>query len=296
MLITDLKDSILNKKVQEKLYIFKYDDTDFVPMQYAKEIGKICGATLSFIDSLDEIVPTWGIVDDKVLYIYKCDSITEISKKASNLIIITKSVGKDVVSSFSESIVVFPKLEDWMLEDFVISYCDGITSEDAKWLVSRYSNPYKIANELDKVKIFPTEMHNHQFNLFAENGVFSPIEGEHLLELSSALQKKDFTTVCKIINTDNYEMGIDPLPLLFMLQTAFKKLLKVWLNKNPTPDNTGLKSNQIWAINKLPKVFSRDGLLHIFGMVSMLDSKIKSGEMPMNMLADYLIIKILSTE
>ena len=68
----------------------------------------------------------------------------------------------------------------------------------------------------------------------------------------------------------------------------------VQLNSNPTPENTGLDGKQLYAIKKIPRVYSATQLVDIYTMLLDVDRQIKSGELPTDILIDYLITKILS--
>ena len=227
------------------------------------------------------------------MYVYECDKLDSYISYNKDLIIVTKNISKDILKDFQEYIIIVPKLEQWMIEDYIKSYCDGLSDSTVKWFLERYNDVYLITEELDKLTLFPRDARESMYKEFKINNVFSPSVNEQSFELTLALQSKNKNRVREILE-DAYKIEIDPIYTLFMLHTSFKKLLKVWLNKNPTPDNTGLKSNQIWAINKQPRVFSREKLISIFEELSSMDTKIKSGEFPIEDSIDYLIIKIMS--
>ena len=294
MLLQELKEKIENKTYEKNMLIFKYEDTDFIPNQYIKEIQKIVGEEVVYVESLSEVGSNNnGFFAEEQMYVYECDKLDSYISYNKDLIIVTKNIPKDVLKDFQEYITIVPKLEQWMIEDYIKSYCDGLSDSTVKWFLERYNDVYLITEELDKLTLFPRDARESMYKEFKINNVFSPSVNEQSFELTLALQSKNKDKVRGILE-DAYKIEIDPIYTLFMLHTSFKKLLKVWLNKNPTPDNTGLKSNQIWAINQQPRVFSREKLISIFEELSSMDTKIKSGEFPIEDSIDYLIIKIMS--
>ena len=294
MLLQELKEKIENKTYEKNMLIFKYEDTDFIPNQYIKEIQKIVGEEVVYVESLSELCSNNnGFFAEEQMYVYECDKLDSYVSFNKDLIIVTKNIPKDVLKDFQEYITIVPKLEQWMIEDYIKSYCDGLSDSTVKWFLERYNDVYLITEELDKLTLFPRDARESMYKEFKINNVFSPSVNEQSFELTLALQSKNKDKVRGILE-DAYKIEIDPIYTLFMLHTSFKKLLKVWLNKNPTPDNTGLKSNQIWAINQQPRVFSREKLISIFEELSSMDTKIKSGEFPIEDSIDYLIIKIMS--
>ena len=66
------------------------------------------------------------------------------------------------------------------------------------------------------------------------------------------------------------------------------------MQSNPNPENTGLSSKQIWAINKLPRVWSTNQLIDIMTLLTGMDYKLKTGAIPVNIIRDYLVVNLLS--
>ena len=66
------------------------------------------------------------------------------------------------------------------------------------------------------------------------------------------------------------------------------------MNNNPTPDNTGLDSKQIYAIKKIPKLYSPEQLKNIYTFLCDVDRKLKTGELPVDMKINYVMCKVLT--
>ena len=290
MTIQSLKESIVNKTYVQDFLIMTYADTDFIPMQYLNEIKKITGMELFFIDEQTSIPKSNGFFDSPI-YVIRADKITSCVSYNKNVIYITKEVSKDVEEQYKNYVVQFPKIEGWMIEDYVKGYCEGLSDSSAKWVCNKYRDLYCITNELDKIKVFPTEMRESLFNTFSHSGVLIPTESETLVNLSRALQARDNVGVYNCLRESS---EIEPMQFVSFLYTSFKNIIRVWMNKNPTTENTGLKSNQIYAISKLNKVFEKSKLIEIFNTLSGIDEKIKSGVFPIELVIDYIIIEILS--
>ena len=126
-----------------------------------------------------------------------------------------------------------------------------------------------------------------------EENAFSDVSDKTIFDFISALVKKDIVTLNKIYE-DIDSIDIEDIGVVTLLYQNFKKYIHVWLSNNPTPENTGLSSKQIWAINKLPRVWSANDLVDIMILLTEMDYKLKTGAIPLDMFRDYLVVKLLS--
>ena len=125
-----------------------------------------------------------------------------------------------------------------------------------------------------------------------QEGAFSDLTKYNIFNLTNAIQARDLNEISRILSS---KMEIDPLALTSLLYQNFRKMIVVWFDKNPTPDSTGLKSNQIWAIRNLPRYYNKDQLIQIFKFLTTLDLKLKKGELPkIEDLTSYIVGKILT--
>lgn len=292
MLLPELKQALLNNQIINQLLIFKYDDTDFICNEYIEKIANINNAEIIYINHLEDIPQSNPFLEGKLLYVYKCEILNELPPQISNLIIITGKIVKEILEKIKDYVVLFPKIEDWMLEDYITIKCPGLDKDMISWLVYSFKDPYRLMLEVDKIRIFPPDTQKYIFNFLNNNNSFeSPMENISF-NISTAIQNKDIKTLSSILSNDNIK-DINYIAILSIIQNNIKKLCKVWLNKQPTQDNTGLKSNQIWAINKLPRTYTKEQLIRALELTSNLNQKIKSGEFPINLTLDYIIIKLL---
>lgn len=292
MLLPELKQALLNNQIMNQLLIFKYDDTDFICNEYIEKIANINSAEIIYINYLGDIPQSNPFLEEKLLYVYKCEILNELPPQINNLIIVTGKIVKEILEKVKDYVILFPKIEDWMLEDYVAIKCPGLDKDMISWLVYSFKDPYRLMSEVDKIRIFPPDTQKYIFNfLNSSNSFESPMENTSF-NISTALQNKDTKTLSSILSNDNIK-DINYIAILSIIQNNIKKLCKVWLNKQPTQDNTGLKSNQIWAINKLPRTYTKEQLIKALELTSNLNQKIKSGEFPINLTLDYIVIKLL---
>ena len=291
MTLPEVKQYLTDNQNIDKMLIFKCEDTDFIGMQYTKKLAEIRNAEIINVESLEDIPTSNPFIEENLIYLYRCESFDKIIEENKQLIIITKKLSKDVLKELSDYIIIVPKLENWMTEDFIKLNCSGLDNEMVSWFVANYDNDiYKILLEIDKLKVFPPDTRKYLFEEFYNNGVFDSPDKNNAFALSSALQSKDKNSLIQLLSKNN---EIEPISAMSLIQSNLKKLCKVWLNKAPNPDNTGLKSNQIWAINNLPRTYTKEQLVKAFEIVSGLDRKIKSGEFPIELTIDYIVVKLM---
>jgi DNA polymerase III delta subunit len=89
-------------------------------------------------------------------------------------------------------------------------------------------------------------------------------------------------------------MDTNPFGILTILLNNFRNLILVKANMNPTPENTGLDSKKLYAIKKTTTPFTVEQLTIIFEMLCNIDLKVKSGELPTEIMVDYIMLKILT--
>ena len=292
MTLPEVKQYLTDNQNIDKMLIFKCEDTDFIGIQYTKKLAEIRNAEIVNIESLEDIPTSNPFIEENLIYLYKCETFDKIIEENKQLIIITKKLSKDVLKELSDYIIIVPKLENWMTEDFIKLNYPGLDNEMVSWFVANYDNDiYKVLLEVDKLKIFPPDTRKYLFEEFYNNGVFDSLDKNNTFTLSNTLQGKDKNTLTQLLLKNN---EIEPISAISLIQSNLKKLCKVWLNKAPNPDNTGLKSNQIWAINNLPRTYTKEQLIKAFEIVSGLDRKIKAGEFPIDLTIDYIIVKLMS--
>lgn len=298
-----LKENISSKSLTDDFFIFLVDEKDnlFLTMQYVQEISKILDKEIEYIDNLDSILNPYkdlfGNAEDKSnkLKVCKCKELNISNIKLNfihDLIVITNSISEDAKINYNYNIVNIPKLENWMIKDYTLIRGKGVDQDRLEFLcdVCNY-DIYRIENELKKLDGFGEGQKKFIFKQMMDEGSLDDLTFYNMFSISNAIQSRDLQTINSILGSS---MEIDVMALIALLYQGFRKMIMVWLDKNPTPDSTGLKSNQIWAIRNLPRNYNKDQLIKIFKFLSSLDSELKQGNLPNNNLIDYIIVKILS--
>ena len=94
MTILDLKNSIEQSVMPHQTLIFTYTYTDWVCMQYAREISKRTNREILFVDNTFSTNSEWS--DDKLLYVLRIDTLTEDVSSIQNLIVFTSGQRRTV--------------------------------------------------------------------------------------------------------------------------------------------------------------------------------------------------------
>lgn len=298
----ELKNSIMNESVKDDLIIFQYEDVPFVPYQYIKQISKIKNYSITYLDSIahleKNIVDIFGtsVIDDGIK-VYRTEEFSSTSldlRNQQNLYIITKKIDKSSFDLFGDYIVKIPKLEGWHIKDYVYSVAEGIDQKDLDWLIDICQlDIYKLENELDKLRLFSESERKYLFEDMKYQGAYSDLSTFNVFNITNAVTSKDVVLLQNALK-EIHSFDAEPLGVVTLLYQGFRKLIQVWLAKNPTPENTGLKSNMIYAINKSPRVYNKNQLLNAFLILTNIDKQLKTGMLDTKWLIDYVICKVLT--
>lgn len=300
MELRELKLKIESNQNPDQLLIFICKDNRFTALQYVRAIANLRGAEIVDLEELQPRVPKSLFESPQLasLQLYQCTNFDSLDAKLlerKDLIIIADKIGSfEVKALFASNVVEFPALEDWQLKDYAYSLADGADPKDIDRLVELCGGDiYRLHNELMKVNIFPQIQRKYVLPDFIKDGVFSDLSTYNIFTVSNAIQSRDVETLRRILPERDY-MDVEPLGLLTILYNNFRKMIQVWLSSNPTPETTGLKSNQIWAIKKLPRCYSKEQLVDIFEILSDMDRRLKTGEIAENQMVDYILLKVLA--
>lgn len=301
--VQELKSKIEEKTLSTGLLIFVNNGNTFLSNQYIDAIKNLRNIEVEYLDDLSSIEESakdiFGFVEIKkeVLRVYKCDTFyfkgTRLVDETNLIIVCNKYDTKNNIS-FNDYVVQFPVIEEWMIKDYVYSIAEGVDSKTLDWLIRICGNNIeRIDQELSKLKLFDTRQRKVLFQEFVDDSMFGDLSEYNIFNITNALQSRDVEKL-KVILPEIKNIDVEAVGLVKLLWQNFKKMIMVWLNPNPTPENTGLKSNQIYAINKLPRVFTKQQLIDIFQEVSTIDYRLKAGLIPAETIVDYLIVKVLS--
>ena len=125
------------------------------------------------------------------------------------------------------------------------------------------------------------------------DGCFFDTSTFNVFNITNSVMNKDMNNLEAALK-EIKSFDAEPLGVVTLLYQGFRKLIQVLLAKNPTPENTGLKLNVIYAIQKTKQVYTKDQILRCFIELTSIDKKLKTGKLcDMKNLIDYVICKIL---
>ena len=301
MLLEDLKEQIENSNIKQKFIIFKGEKT-FIARQYTNAISKILKRDIEFIEDINSILnDSFDIFDvqedSNTLRLFNIDTFTFNNPKLNQeeyLVIICKTVDKSTQELFKEYIVEIPELVEWQIKDYLYSIVEGVETKYLDWLINVCNKDIdRIQLEVDKLLLFEPKQRQKIFQQMVEDNALCDVSDKTIFDFISALVKKDVRLLREIYE-DIDSIDIEDIGVVTLLYNNFKKYIQVWLQPNPTTENTGLSSKQIWAINKLPRVWSSDQLIDIMVLLTNMDYRLKTGAIPVNMIRDYLVVNLLS--
>ena len=292
--IKELKKNILDKNMSDKFLIF-IDENSFLSKQYIKEISKIRKLKLEYIDDINIALSKDSMFSvDDTLYIYTCDTFDIDIDKTSNLIVMCKKVSKDLKDKFSDDMIEFPKLIDWQIEDYCKVKAKGVEESDIKWLMNICKNDiYRIDNELNKIAIFDERLRKAKFKEFIRDKVFSDLSSYTIFSLSNAIITKNIEELKHIYN-EIENIDINAIGLVTVLYNNFKNIINIQLGVNPTAESLGMNPKQFMALRYRINHYSKNQLISIFDMLTSIDKRLKTSQLPANYIIDYIILKILS--
>ena len=302
MTLQDIKSQIEQNKITSTFIIFNCDK-NFIARQYIKEISKLLNLPITYIEDINSLSNKskdifFGEINEiPTLRIFNIDefdySTNELSNE-KNLIIVTKKINKNTTEIYSDYIIDVPSIEHWCIKDYLYSILTGVNTKYIDWLMDNCNYDIdRLQLEAEKLLIFNENERNIVFEQMLEDNAFIDITNKTIFDFTDSIVKKDINKL-KRIYEDIDNIDIEDIGLITVLYQNFKKLLQVWGNKCPTPENTGLSSKQIYAIGKLPRVWSEIQLANNLEFITSLDFKIKTGVMPMNIIRDYIVLKVLS--
>lgn len=284
------------------IYILQYSDTDFLANQYIDYISKSKNVDVRYIDDIEEEINDVDNMfysrDDKIVRVFRTSEFKLFNDRLLTLdginIIVCNKIDADTKALFSDQICELEKLTKWQIADFLYSNADGVDKDKLDFLLelTKY-DPYRLSNEIDKLRLFSESNRKKVFNDFLEDNVFSDMCRYTALNMVNCITNKDTKELSKVLlsmeNIKDDYMGIQAL-----LYSNFKKIVSVWLSNAPTEESTGLKSNQIYAIKKLPRNYSKESLIKVLDFLARIDYNIKNGNLPASIATDYMILKTLT--
>ena len=294
MKISDLKLKIEHKEIPEELVIFQVSDNDFICKQYITEISKFSKLPIKYANNLKELFPSdFFQVPEKCLYVLVTDSLLSVKYDLSKLehtFIITHKTDDTV----KEYVCEVPPLEEWQIKDYLQVQLPGVATDKLDWLFQICRGDiFRLNQEITKISIFRKEEQRFLFEDCVSDNLFSDLSSYTVFNLVNSLVKHDIEEtkqICKQISN----IDVDPIGLVTLLYQNFKNVLCVQLSVNGNAEMFGLSSKQFNAIRYNCGKYSNKQLVDIFQFLTSVDKLIKTGELPVDILVDYVVSKILS--
>lgn len=292
MKLEEYKEQLEKNELKSNIFIFKCKDknsSNFLFHQYLNKYLSSNDISMEYIEDISELYDTSLFtisIDKNILYIYDTDKLEDIDidKINSNLWVKCNKLSKKIKEDL---VVELPKLEEWHIKDYIDFNIPSASDKLKDKLYLNYkSNPFRLELEIEKIK----NLDNYEE---LEDQLFVDSTEYTVFDLTNSLLRKDFNGLEKIKYNLNI-IDVDPFGLLSILIKNFRHVIDIQLSKNSTPEYVGVSSKQFWAIkNYSCGFYSKDELVHIYKLLLSLDKKIKNGDIPINMVIDYIICNIL---
>ena len=293
--IRELKEKISDKSLSDDFMVWALEDYSsyIIAKQYIHAIAEFKHLVIKFIDSFKDI-GTSGFVEDSNLYIYKVDKLEEFEPHDNLIIICNKTNYKNKIK--------IPKLEPWQFVDYLETKLPGMNKADIEWLITQYEvldsrvkeiKYERLENDLDKIAIFSPALQDSVFNELYTNGEYNTISNLTVFDLSEAMIKKDAKLALEVLKVFDY---IDSKPhvwILSILLNNFRNIIGVQVGNN-TAEELGISDKQHWVIKKRNcGYYDTKQLYNIYKMLTDVERLYKFGGLTQDMLADYIVCKIL---
>lgn len=301
MLLEELKEQIESGTLKQKFIIFQGEKT-FIARQYSNAISSNIKREIEYVEDINTVLndsfDIFGTIEESnTLRIFNCDTFSFNNPNLSNeeyLFVICKKVDKSTQDLFKQYIVEIPELVEWQIKDYLYSTVEGIDTKYLDWLINVCNKDIdRIQLEVDKLLLFEPNIRQTIFQQMVEDNALADVSDKTIFDFISALVKKN-KSLLREIYEDIDSIDIEDIGVVTLLYQNFKKYIQVWMQTNPTPDNTGLSSKQIWAISKLPRVWSSNQLIDIMTLLTEMDYRLKTGNIPVDIIRDYLVVNLLS--
>ena len=299
-----LKFSIEHNIIGPSFLVFKWSDNSFLAHQYAREIAKVRGLMIKYVDSIDDVIDS---LDDAFsfeesedsLKVYSCQKfdIPRDTSNLKNIIVICQDTIGDGTCVYN-----FPKLEDWQIIAYMKKQCQGLNDNEVKWLFDITSsisknneNIFRLSNEADKIKCFSKDEQEKVFKELSNAGGYNDLSPLTIFNFTNAILKKDKLTIMNVLE-DIDSIDIEGTGLITILHKNFKQIIDIQLGKNATPESLGMSIKQFKAVEYNCGKFSQSSLIKIFEFITGLDYKLKSGQLDISnqRLIDYIVCSVMS--
>ena len=286
MKIEELKRSIENKTIDNSPLVLVYKDTGrIICEQYINEISVIRGLEINYLDEEPDMSFVNLFGEDKAsLNIIFTDNYSGVPQQ--NYIICCHN------TSYNNAVNI-PELEDWQILDYAKGVLPGVKEESVDWLCNICTDKHRLMQEIDKIKIFDKTSQDFVFNALINSDGFGDLTNHNIFNLSNSIQKKDIKTLMEImLKIENID--VNPIGLNNLLFNNFRDIMAIKTSPNTPPQTLGIQPKKYNALRYYVNYFTVTQLSHILRLLVNTDQAIKSGDISVDMLTDYIITHIFA--
>ena len=301
MQLDELKYHIVNKEILPNILIFKYRkgsvNSKFIFHQYLNEYSKNNDLTIMIKEDLYEFNVSGlfdTLSDDNSIYIYEEPKLESLVINTNKIIwILCNTISKKIKDQYKDSIIELVTIEDWQIKDYIGFNVPWLLDDKKDRLYTNYkSDIFRLELEIDKLKL----VNNNSWYDKIKDQLYVDSTEYNIFDITNCIIRRDKKKLQELKNDINY-IDIDTFGFIKILLTNFKYVIDIQLAKNSTPEYVGVSNKQFWAIkNYSCNHYSREELVYIYKFLLSLDMDIKSGSIPIEIVVDYVISKIMLLE
>lgn len=310
MTIQELKESILNNTLDDKLLIMCCSESKIIGMQYLEAIIKNKELSVQYVDSLNSLSSTFNQFDifstediAKPLYVLitselnkeHIDSGVDLSQ-IKNCIVVCTSINKAIKNFTNDYVVTVPKLEERQIKDYMYQKADGINENIVNWLCKVSNNNIdRIDKELTKLQLFPKEDRVGLFNLMYKENAFEDLTPTSVFDLTTAILKQDISSVKSMLKNIRYT-DIEGITLNTILRRNVKNIIDIQMSSKSTADSVGISAKQYTAIKyNYVNRYSDSVWINLFDFLTNVDINLKMGKLDLkgNQFIEYIVLNSL---
>ena len=299
MKLTELKSRLESKSIDSRFMVFVCDGDYFLANQYLDEICRVRNKTDCPISSgHDSEDSAFALQEDSgMLYVLKTDVFSEVAADYSmfeDVVVVCDKIDQKLSDALGDSVVVFPKLQEWQIKDYMAVLCPGLEASQIDWLYEATAGDiYQIKNELDKVALFDESEQKEVFEAVRFEPGANFYEAQ-LFKLADSVIKGDRAEIYGFMQHEA-DCDIDPIALANVMLKTLKNIALIKLNSGATAEEIGVSEKQYFAYKKyLYNGYPQDRLFKNIEFLSGIDLRLKSSELDMtkDRLLDYILIHV----
>ena len=166
--------------------------------------------------------------------------------------------------------------------------------DEIDWLYQATSGDvYRITNEVDKIKLFPSSSEQKQVLNELRFSPESDLYAVSIYDVADALIRNNKAFVLDYLRHE--ENGFDLMSIVGMTLQKVKNIILLTQNSGKTATEIGLQDKAGWAIKKAYSGFPVARLQYLLQFLSGIDLKLKMGLLDMSKEAqiDYLMTNLI---